>query len=557
MSSIPPTVSAASFGAPSTGDFSEMKALIVDDNNMSRITLASVLRDCGIGRIKTVPGTHQARVHLQANTYDVILCEYHFSGPESGQDLLDEIRYTRMVPFRTVFFMVTGEATYERVAEVVENAPDDYLLKPFKPAALEERLHKALAKKVALLPIYQKMEAKDFEGALSLCKKTVRELDTYWLDAARIGAELSLYLKRHKQAQAFFDIVLKAKALPWAKLGLAQLAYSSDDAAKARGTLEALVSNTSAYADAYDLLARIYFEEGQLSQALDTLRRGVEATPANLQRLQKLGSLAYFVGEATESEAMLGKAFRLGFGSRAFDLQSVLQLALLAQARGASAKDIERFCLTLETALAKTPDDFRLSTLTQIAQVCAAMARKNPAEVVQRVKAMEGWLEHPEFDFECACNLLSLLGLVGSQEIRLPDAPLWVQRTARRHCISKTAADLLCASLGGLKELIEIVEKEQAQVTFQANDAMSRLLKGDADGTALRLTQLARETLNARLFGLAESLAIKHRERLSDASMSLILQAQEVRQKYCSRGTQVSLARMAEAGRTAKTLPLP
>ena len=170
---------------------------------------------------------------------------------------------------------------------------------------------------------------------------------------------------------------------------------------------------------------------------------------------------------------------------------------------------------------------------------------------------MDGWLEQPEFDFECACNVLSLLGLVCSQEIRLPDAQVLVQRTARRHCISKTAADLLCAALGGVKELVEIVEKEQAQITFQANDAMSRLLKGDADGTALRLTQVARETLNARLFGLAESLAIKHRERLSDASMSLILQAQEVRQKFCSRGTQVSLARMAEAGRSAKTLPFP
>jgi hypothetical protein len=160
------------------------------------------------------------------------------------------------------------------------------------------------------------MEAKDFEGALSICKKTVRELDTYWLDAARIGAELSLYLKRHKQAQVFFDIVLKAKALPWAKLGLAQLAYSSDDAAKARGTLEALVSNTSAYADAYDLLARIYFEEGQLAGAGHAAprRRSDAGQPA---AAAETGSLAYFVGEAAESEAMLAKAFRLGFGSRA------------------------------------------------------------------------------------------------------------------------------------------------------------------------------------------------------------------------------------------------
>jgi hypothetical protein len=68
-----------------------------------------------------VPGTHQARVHLQANTYDVILCEYHF-GPESGQDLPDEIRYAHGA-VSTVFFMVTGEATYERVAEVVRTHP--------------------------------------------------------------------------------------------------------------------------------------------------------------------------------------------------------------------------------------------------------------------------------------------------------------------------------------------------------------------------------------------------------------------------------------------------
>ncbi len=534
-----------------------MKALIIDDSSMSRLTLSSVLRDIGIGKIKTVPGTHQARSHLQSNSYDVILCEYHFSGPESGQDLLDEIRVTRMVPFETVFLMVTGEATYERVAEVVENAPDDYLLKPFKPSALEERLQKALTKKRALSPIYRLMEGKNFEGALNHCNEMVRELNVYWLDAARIGAELCLYLKKPTQAQQFYDLVLKAKALPWAKLGIAQLAYASNDAAKARGTLESLVSDASIYADAYDMLARIYFEEGSLGKALDTLRRGVDATPANLLRLQKLGSLAYFVGDAAEAEANLSKAFRLGFGSRAFDLLSVVQLALLAQARGATSKDIERYCLALENAQAKAPDDFRLMTMTRIAQTCVSMARKNTAEVVERVKSMASWLNKPAFDFECACNFLSLLGRVGSQEIRLPEAEQWVRRIARRHCTSKTAADLLCAVLNGLKELTEVIEKEQAQITFEANDAMSRLLKGDADGTARLLTQLALESLNARLFGLAESLAVKHHDRLNEQSRALIAQAQEMRKEYCSSGTQVSLARLTDSGRPGRNLPLP
>ena len=35
-------------------------------------------------------------------------------------------------------------------------------------------------------------------------------------------------------------------------------------------------------------------------EALQVLRRGVEATPANLMRLQKLGSLAFFVGDAED-----------------------------------------------------------------------------------------------------------------------------------------------------------------------------------------------------------------------------------------------------------------
>lgn len=70
-------------------DFAEMKALIFDDNNTSRLTLSRVLRDIGIGKIKTVPVTHQARVHLQSNAYDEILCEHHFCGPQCGQDLLD------------------------------------------------------------------------------------------------------------------------------------------------------------------------------------------------------------------------------------------------------------------------------------------------------------------------------------------------------------------------------------------------------------------------------------------------------------------------------------
>jgi len=83
---------------------------------------------------------------------------------------------------------------------------------------------------------------------------------------------------------------------------------------------------------------------------------------------------------------------------------------------------------------------------------------------------------------------------------------------------------------------------------------MSRLLKGDADGAAKQLTEVARRTLNARLFNLADSLSQKHRARLSAESIALIEQAQELRQSHCTDGMHVALAGIAEDARTSRTL---
>ncbi len=107
--------------------------------------------------------------------------------------------------------MVTGEATYDKVAEVVENAPDDYLLKPFKPSTLADRLQKALSRKRALLPVYQKMEAGEYEAALAQCASIVRKLDGHWPQAARVGAELCLHLNRLDDARRFYDLAARAR----------------------------------------------------------------------------------------------------------------------------------------------------------------------------------------------------------------------------------------------------------------------------------------------------------------------------------------------------------
>src|SRR3990167_6837313 len=151
----------------------QVLALIVDSNATSRSILVGQLRD-------------------------YVLCEQYFGeSGYSGQTLLDDLRRAQLLPFSTVFFMVTAEASYAAVAEAAESALDGYLLKPFTPSALFERISLARLRKIHLRPIFDAIEAEDFERAAQLCVERFESRQPYWLYAARIGSELLLRLGRH------------------------------------------------------------------------------------------------------------------------------------------------------------------------------------------------------------------------------------------------------------------------------------------------------------------------------------------------------------------------
>src|SRR5438045_2892790 len=70
--------------------------------------------------------------------------------------------------------------------------------------------------------IVEGMEKSDFVAAAQLCQARFEKRAHYWLYAARIGAELYLRLDKHAEAQTLYAAVVEARALPWAKLGIAR-----------------------------------------------------------------------------------------------------------------------------------------------------------------------------------------------------------------------------------------------------------------------------------------------------------------------------------------------
>jgi len=114
-----------------SADFRDGTALVVDGNPVSRSILVSQLRDLGLRQVSQASRIADGRRHLEFRSFDVVVCEQIFPNDNAtGQDLLDDLRRSGLLPFATIFVMVTGEASYSKVAEAAESALDSYLLKP-------------------------------------------------------------------------------------------------------------------------------------------------------------------------------------------------------------------------------------------------------------------------------------------------------------------------------------------------------------------------------------------------------------------------------------------
>jgi CheY-like chemotaxis protein len=534
-------------GVPQT-DLSACRALIIDTNQTSRSILRAMLADLGLSAITQAAKISDARRALENQAFDVVLCDYHFeSGEMTGADLLDDLRRAQLLPYATVFVMITGEASYVKVAEAAESALDSYLLKPHNVNSLAVRLHMARHRKVVLGSIFEAIEREAFADAAALCLARFDARGEYWVYAARIGGELLLRLGRHDEARKLFQAIDETRALPWARLGIARAQLDGGHAQPARRTLESLISDNPTYADAYDVMGRAQLQAGSFDEAFDTYKRATEITPASIGRLQKVGMLAFYLGRNDEATRHLDRAASLGVTSRMFDCQSLVMLALI-RFEQKDYKGVHRCQGNLQHALEKQAGSIRLQRMTALTQVLSLMLQRQVATVVRMVKEMAADFSQPDFDFEAAGNMLSLLTRLRSNELELPDAEMWVEQLATRFCISKPSTDLLCMTVSAHGTYEECVRQAYKSITDVAEKAMSLAKDGaPANGVKTLLVQGAR-TQNAKLLDLADMVLQRHRAHIQEAD-ALSDMVQDMRGKFCRNALHVQLG--ATTGRQA------
>ncbi len=498
-------------------DIHTARALLVEGNAMLRSVAAEQLRSLGIGHVAQASRVRDARLLIERDAFDIIVCNREFEGSaESGQDLLDELRREHQLPHSTVFLMVTSQASYAQVVEAAEAALDGILIRPYNAAALSGRLTEARNRKRELADILKALDANQTEVALSRALKRYQGNLRYATYCGRLSAELFLRLNRPDDARKLFEKLAEPDAAVWARLGVARAMMAAGDNTAARKVIQAVLDQDRSCADAHDLLGRILVEQCDFAGALEHYREASSITPGCLLRTQHAGALAFYQGLGDEALKTLERAIGLGVQSKLFDALTLLLLGVIRLDRGdkpgvlSMQEQIRRY-------RERFPDSKRLQRIAAAAGVLAELASDQHEAALAHMLELSAQTQDDDFDLEAANTVLMLWARVPPNYRPAGEHEAAVERIAMRFSVSKAIAEVLIASGRREEPALGIVRRCQARVATLAEEAMDRALKGHAEAAVQSLLDAGEQALNAKWLEMAVLIARRNSAQLTDA----------------------------------------
>lgn len=275
-----------------------LRILIADQHVGIRTWMRELLSVIGATSVSMAANASEMMRMARNLTFDIVICDHHLDDKRDGQQLLEELRFLHILPLRSVFMIATAERKYNHVVAAAEFAPDDYLVKPYTPGQLSNRLERALHKKTALAHVFDHLEVCDHESALHACDRVMRLSPRYTLDALRIKAESLVALARIDEASALYQSIATTRAVPWARMGYAMMLQRQKRLDEAKDEATLLNDEYPEFLSVYDLLARIHEEAGELAKAIEYLERASAITSSsNTDRLRHIADIAEVAGD--------------------------------------------------------------------------------------------------------------------------------------------------------------------------------------------------------------------------------------------------------------------
>ncbi|GAA5180477.1 hypothetical protein GCM10025771_25070 [Niveibacterium umoris] len=469
------------------GKVEDLTVLVVENQSNMRTQLRNMLAMCGIVKLQAAQSAGAAIRKLRDETFDIILCEYHLGEGQDGQHFLEDIRSHHLIPLSTLFIMVTGERSYERVVGAAELAPNDYILKPFAPELLRTRLERALNKREAFMAAWQLVEAGNAADAIAACEEGEIKYPVYAIDFLRLRAELLATTGRAEEAQAVYEKVLERRAVPWARLGLAKALFMRKRFEDAEQLLVALLNESDEYLDAWDWLAKTREAVGALKEAREALEKASSLSPHTLRRMRHIGEVSLELGDLESAEKTLNEVVRRAKYSDFRDPEDHVRL-VKAQLGVGAADRASATIRDLEKSMQGLPKTELCKALS------SAMVFTQQGDKSRATEAAERAVSLLDSRLGATTNLKKDLAKV-CIEHKLDSQAADVVMDIMRHAADDAAVDDITKMLGdlGRPELgASLAQQMKSEVKDMMGEGARMAQRGDYEGAVTHMLEAVR-----------------------------------------------------------------
>jgi DNA-binding response OmpR family regulator/Flp pilus assembly protein TadD len=285
--------------------FSNKKILVIDDIPEARQQLQMTLSTIGFESMHIVSTVMGAMERIEANHYQVILCDYNLGDTTDGQQFLEYIRMNDKISRSTIFIMVTAENSYEKVIAAVECLPDDYVLKPFTAGHFIARLQHLLDRQKMLNNIDLAYDQKNWHLVNQECDKLLALKNKYYIELLRIKASALARADLFEQAIAVYETVLAFRSLPWAVLGMARVKARLGKTEESKELAQNLVDEYPGFLAGYDFASELSLQENDADKSLEYLTRAMDANKGNITRTRNVATLSMAKGDFETAEKLI------------------------------------------------------------------------------------------------------------------------------------------------------------------------------------------------------------------------------------------------------------
>jgi DNA-binding response OmpR family regulator len=466
-----------------------LRALVVDDIREMRTRLRDTLAEAQIKDIVLAPDARSAVEAIRAAPFNLILSDYDLGPGTDGQQLLEYVRQERLMPPGGLFFVISADSTIDRVASAAEMLPDGYLVKPVATDQLLLRIEEALARHVALRPMYEAVHAGRFAEGLEHCVRLEKAGPRHRVELLRHASMCQVALARWDDALQTYRRALKLRSsMTWASLGIARCLLAMGDTEAARQRLYTILKERRYHAGAYELLLELLERAGDVSGALKVATTAAEHIPSVL-RSRRQAEIAYLAGELDIADAALSKVVRQTANAITRDSRNGALLAQVSLERG----DPQRAIKLIAKELADQPGDARTQALAAAIDVQAWTALGRTAEADAAVKRLAGALE---VDAEPRTRLLvakaALTAGMTEQGLRVLDAALAAveglssaEKASTRALASKVLVD------AGMPERATALSVDRSEEAAKDAEAAVRTLRAGGFDEAVSMINAA------------------------------------------------------------------